>query len=349
MNQSKLNQLNEAAQLIYEVLPPTPATAWPCLSGALGAKLWVKHENHLPTGAFKVRGGLVYVDRLLKTRSVTGLCAATRGNHGQSIAFAAARQGLKTVIVVPKGNNPDKNRAMIALGARLIEYGEDFDESVAYARIYAEDEGLHLVPSFHEDLVLGVATYAYEFLTKVPALTKIYVPVGLGSGICGVLFAKAALGHSVDVIGVVADAFQTYPRSLQAGEPILTEPADSIADGLAVRLANPKALAIIEKGVSRIIAVDETAILGAIGVMAKHTDNLVEGAGAASLAAAFVDREAQANNDQIGIVASGGNLEAKLLKRALAGTSDHRFAQLDVDQNSEGGDDLIPTLKGSLN
>ena len=349
MNQRKLNQLNEAAQLIYEVLPPTPATAWPCLSGALGAKLWVKHENHLPTGAFKVRGGLVYVDRLLKTRSVTGLCAATRGNHGQSIAFAAARQGLKTVIVVPKGNNPDKNRAMIALGARLIEYGEDFDESVAYARIYAEDEGLHLVPSFHEDLVLGVATYAYEFLTKVPALTKIYVPVGLGSGICGVLFAKAALGHSVDVIGVVADAFQTYPRSLQAGEPILTEPADSIADGLAVRLANPKALAIIEKGVSRIIAVDETAILGAIGVMAKHTDNLVEGAGAASLAAAFVDREAQANNDQIGIVASGGNLEAKLLKRALAGTSDHRFAQLDVDQNSEGGDDLIPTLKGSLN
>ena len=349
MNQSKLNQLNEAAQLIYEVLPPTPATAWPCLSGALGAKLWVKHENHLPTGAFKVRGGLVYVDRLLKTRSVTGLCAATRGNHGQSIAFAAARQGLKTVIVVPKGNNPDKNRAMIALGARLIEYGEDFDESVAYARIYAEDEGLHLVPSFHEDLVLGVATYAYEFLTKVPALTKIYVPIGLGSGICGVLFAKAALGHSVDVIGVVADAFQTYPRSLQAGEPILTEPADSIADGLAVRLANPKALAIIEKGVSRIIAVDETAILGAIGVMAKHTDNLVEGAGAASLAAAFVDREAQANNDQIGIVASGGNLEAKLLKRALAGTSDHRFAQLDVDQNSEGGDDLIPTLKGSLN
>ena len=349
MNQRKLNQLNEAAQLIYEVLPPTPATAWPCLSDALGAKLWVKHENHLPTGAFKVRGGLVYVDRLLKTRSVTGLCAATRGNHGQSIAFAAARQGLKTVIVVPKGNNPDKNRAMIALGARLIEYGEDFDESVAYARIYAEDEGLHLVPSFHEDLVLGVATYAYEFLTKVPALTKIYVPVGLGSGICGVLFAKAALGHSVDVIGVVADAFQTYPRSLQAGEPILTEPADSIADGLAVRLANPKALAIIEKGVSRIIAVDETAILGAIGVMAKHTDNLVEGAGAASLAAAFVDREAQANNDQIGIVASGGNLEAKLLKRALAGTSDHRFAQLDVDQNSEGGDDLIPTLKGSLN
>lgn len=349
MNQSKLNQLNEAAQLIYEVLPPTPATAWPCLSGALGAKLWVKHENHLPTGAFKVRGGLVYVDRLLKTRSVTGLCAATRGNHGQSIAFAAARQGLKTVIVVPKGNNPDKNRAMIALGARLIEYGEDFDESVAYARIYAEDEGLHLVPSFHEDLVLGVATYAYEFLTKVPALTKIYVPIGLGSGICGVLFAKAALGHSVDVIGVVADAFQTYPRSLQAGEPILTEPADSIADGLAVRLANPKALAIIEKGVSRIIAVDETAILGAIGVMAKHTDNLVEGAGAASLAAAFVDREAQANNDQIGIVASGGNLEAKLLKRALAGPSDHRFAQLDVDQNSEGGDDLIPTLKGSLN
>ena len=349
MNQSKLNQLNEAAQLIYEVLPPTPATAWPCLSDALGAKLWVKHENHLPTGAFKVRGGLVYVDRLLKARSVKGLCAATRGNHGQSIAFAAARQGLKAVIVVPKGNNPDKNQAMIALGARLIEYGEDFDESVAYARIYAEDEGLHLVPSFHEDLVLGVATYAYEFLTRVPALTKIYVPIGLGSGICGVLFAKAALGHSVDVIGVVADAFQTYPRSLQAGEPILTEPADSIADGLAVRLANPKALAIIKKGVSRIIAVDEAAILGAIGVMAKHTDNLVEGAGAASLAAAFVDREAQVNNDQIGIVASGGNLEAKLLKRALAGMSDHRFAQLDVDQNSECGGGLISTVKGSLN
>ena len=318
MNHSKLNQLNEAAQLIYEVLPPTPATAWPCLSDALGAKLWVKHENHLPTGAFKVRGGLVYVDRLLKARSVKGLCAATRGNHGQSIAFAAARQGLKMVIVVPKGNNPDKNRAMIALGARLIEYGEDFDESVAYARIYAEDEGLHLVPSFHEDLVLGVATYAYEFLTRVPALTKIYVPIGLGSGICGVLFAKAALGHSVDVIGVVADAFQTYPRSLDAGEPILTEPADSIADGLAVRLANPQALAMIKKGVSRIMAVDETAILGAIQALAKHTDNEVEGAGAASLAAAFLERDAHVEDDQIGIVASGGNLEAKVLARALA-------------------------------
>ena len=318
LNQSKLNQLNEAAQLIYEVLPPTPATAWPCLSDALGAKLWVKHENHLPTGAFKVRGGLVYVDRLLKARSVKGLCAATRGNHGQSIAFAAARQGLKAVIVVPKGNNPDKNRAMIALGARLIEYGEDFDESVAYARIYAEDEGLHLVPSFHEDLVLGVATYAYEFLTRVPALTKIYVPIGLGSGICGVLFAKAALGHSVDVIGVVADAFQTYPRSLDAGEPILTEPADSIADGLAVRLANPQALAMIKKGVSRILAVDETAILGAIQALAKHTHNEVEGAGAASLAAAFLERDAHVEDDQIGIVASGGNLEAKVLARALA-------------------------------
>jgi len=318
LNQSKLNQLNEAAQLIYEVLPPTPALAWPGLNGALGAKLWVKHENHLPTGAFKVRGGLVYVDRLLKTQSVTGLCAATRGNHGQSIAFAAARQGLKAVIVVPKGNNPDKNQAMIALGAQLIEYGEDFDESVAHARTYAEAEGLHLVPSFHEDLVLGVATYAYEFLTKVPALTKIYVPIGLGSGICGVLFAKAALGHGVEVIGVVADAFKTYPRSLHAGEPILTEPADSIADGLAVRLANPQALAMIKKGVSRIVAVGENALLGAIGALAKHTDNLVEGAGAASLAAAFLERDTHARNDQIGIVASGGNLEAKVLARALA-------------------------------
>jgi threonine dehydratase len=260
----------------------------------------------------------VYVDRLLKTQLVTGLCAATRGNHGQSIAFAASRRGLKAVIVVPKGNNPDKNRAMIALGARLIEYGEDFDESVAYARVYAEAEGLHLVPSFHKDLVLGVATYAYEFLTKVPALTKIYVPIGLGSGICGVLFAKAALGHSVDVIGVVADAFQTYPRSLDAGEPILTEPADSIADGLAVRLANPQALAMIKKGVSRILAVDETAILGAIQALAKHTDNEVEGAGAASLAAAFLERDAHVEDDQIGIVASGGNLEAKVLARALA-------------------------------
>jgi threonine dehydratase len=318
LNQGKLNQLNEAAQLIYEVLPPTPAIEWPLLNRALGAKLWVKHENHLPTGAFKVRGGLVYVDRLLKTQSVTGLCAATRGNHGQSIAFAAARRGLKAVIVVPKGNNPDKNRAMIALGATLIEHGEDFDESVAYARTYAEAEGLHLVPSFHDDLVLGVATYAYEFLTKVPALTKIYVPIGLGSGICGVLFAKEALGNAVDVIGVVADAFQTYPRSLHAGEPILTEPADSIADGLAVRLANPQALAIIKKGVSRIVTVGENAILGAIGEMAKQTDNLVEGAGAASLAGAFLDRDTHVQDDQIGIVASGGNLEAKVLTRALA-------------------------------
>lgn len=317
MAKAKLSEVEEAAQLVYALLQPTPARLSPGLSKSAGAHIWLKHENELPTGAFKVRGGLVYLSKLLATGTVTGVCAATRGNHGLSVAFAAARHDLPAVIVVPNGNSPEKNSAIEALGARLIQVGDDYDESVRYAQQLAQDEGLHLVPSFHEDLVLGVATYALEFLNAVPDMQRIYVPVGLGSGICGVLRAKEALDHEVEIIGVVSDQFQTYPLSLEAGHPVVTHPGFSIADGLSVRTASREVLSELNRGVSRVIAVSDAAILGAMGMMMRELDQHVEGAGAAGLAGALSESNRHSPQDVIGVVISGGNVSSALVTQAM--------------------------------
>ena len=276
-----LAEFDAAARLIASHVPPTPQYAWPLIEAELGVKCWVKHENHTPIGAFKVRGGLVFVDRLKREDpSVAGIVSATRGNHGQSLAFAARAHGLACAIVVPHGNSAEKNAAMRAFGAEVIEVGRDFDEAKPAAARIAEERGWAFVPSFHLDLVKGVGTYAVELMRAVPDLEVIFAPIGLGSGVCGLVTAKAALGHRAEIVGVVSDRADAYARSLAAGHPVeTTTPADTYADGMAVRVPSPEALAIMKAGVSRIVTVDDRAIAAAPRLLWRATHNAAEGAG----------------------------------------------------------------------
>lgn len=300
------------------VLTPTPQIAWPLLAERAGCEVWVKHENHLPTGAFKVRGGLWFMQQLAAARpAVRGVVAATRGNHGQSIAFAARRVGIAAVIVVPHANNPDKNRAMRALGATLIEHGADFDDALAHAQALADERGLYALPSFHPLLVQGVGTYAYEMLCAQPALDTVYVPIGLGTGICGLLAARNALGLRTEIVGVVSLHADAYARSFAAGSVVTTASALTIADGLAVRVPSAEALRYMRSGVARIVAVDDEAIVAAIAALIADTHNLAEGAGAAGLAALCAERE-RMRGRRVGLILSGANLDRATLARALA-------------------------------
>jgi threonine dehydratase len=309
--------LEKAAQAVHAVFPPTPQRRWPLLEGRAGCEVWVKHENHAPTGAFKVRGGLTYLAALVQRGSGTaGVLAATRGNHGQSVAFAAARCGLPAVIVVPHGNSREKNAAMRAFGAELIEHGEDFQEAYEYAGSLARDRGLHFVNSFDETLVLGVATYAFELFTAVPDLDAVYVPIGMGSGISGVIGARDALGLRARIIGVVSEALPSYQRSFLEGRPVSTPPASTIADGLACRVPNPTAVATICAGAERVVTVSDAAIRAAMRHYFTDTHNVVEGAGAAPLAALLDEREAMWGK-KVAVVASGGNVDADVFARAL--------------------------------
>ena len=249
-----LAELEAAADLVHATMPPTPQYAWPLLQKRTGVDVWVKHENHTPTGAFKVRGGIVYMDWLKRTQpNIAGVISATRGNHGQSIAVAAARAGIKAVIVVPEGNSVEKNAAMKAFGAELITNGSDFDAAKAHAAELAVTRNLHFVPSFDPRLVAGVATYALELFRSVPDLARVYVPIGLGSGICGVIAVRDLLGLDTEVVGVVADAAPAYALSLDAGRVVSTNSASTFADGIAVRVPNPEAFEIIQKGVLKIL------------------------------------------------------------------------------------------------
>src|ERR1700742_3057838 len=251
-----LRQLEQAQEIVGRAMPPTPAHAWPLLSQRLGASALVKHENHTPTGAFKVRGGLTYIDRLKRERpDVAGLISATRGNHGQSIAFAAARYGLPVTIVVPHGNSVEKNRAMRAFGADLVEHGEDFEAARGEAHRRAERDGLEFVPSFHRDLVLGVATYALELFRAAPDLDVLYAPIGLGSGICGCILARDLLGLKTEIVGVQSTEAPSYALSFAAGTLISTNSCNTLADGVATRVPDPGAFALIRKGASHIVQV----------------------------------------------------------------------------------------------
>jgi threonine dehydratase len=310
-------ELYAAARLVAEAVPPTPCYPWPLLSARLGCEVWLKHENAAPTGAFKVRGGLVHLARLKAARpGLKGVIAATRGNHGQSIAFAARRNGLGATLVVPHGNSPDKNRAMRALGATLIEHGHDFQAALEYAEREAPRRGLAFVPSFHPNLVAGVASYALELFHAAGPLDAVYVPIGLGSGICGVLAARDGLGLTTEVIGVVSTEAAAYKLSFEAGRPIATERADTLADGMACRVPVPAALEEIRRGASRIVAVTEAAILSAIGVLFDDAHTLAEGAGAAPLAALDAERGRMAGR-RVALIVSGGNLDRPLYRRAL--------------------------------
>jgi threonine dehydratase len=318
VNLPSLTELDAAAELVHRVLPPTPQYCWPLLSQRVGAELWVKHENHTPTGAFKLRGGLVYLDDLKRSRpDIAEVISATTGNHGQSIAYAATRLGLKATIVVPHGNSPEKNRAMAGFGANLVEHGHDFQAAYEYAMARAEAENLHPVRSYHPLLVQGVASYGLELFRAVPDLDVVYVPIGLGSGICGVIAAREALGLKTEIVGVVAANAPTYALSVAAGKPVATNSADTFAGGLAVRLPDEAALAVVRRHAARIVTVTEAEMRAAIRIIFSDTHNIAEGAGAAPLAAALQERERLAGK-RAAVVQSGGNIDRPLFAEILA-------------------------------
>jgi threonine dehydratase len=310
-----LPQLENAQAVVGAAMPPTPAYAWPLLSQRLGATVMVKHENHTPIGAFKVRGGLVYVDRLKRERpNIAGLISATRGNHGQSLAFAASRYRVPVTIYVPHGNSVEKNRAMRAFGANLVEHGEDFQAAREEAERHAQRDGLEFVPSFHRDLVIGVATYALELLRKAPDLDILYVPIGQGSGICGCILARDLLGLTTEIVGVQSTEAPSYALSFAAGTVVTTETSNTLADGMATRVPDADALAIIRKGASRILQVSDDEVAAAIRAYWTDTHNLAEGAGAAALAAALQEKP-KLRGRRVGVILSGGNIDFDLFTR----------------------------------
>ena len=312
-----LPALEAAAGLVYRHLQASPQLCWPLLSERCECEVWVKHENHNPTGNFKVRGGLVYMQRLReRLPDCGGVVTATRGNHGQSVAFAAGVTGLKAVIVVPEGNNPDKNRAMQALGAELVVHGKDFDESRPHVAQVAEKRGFHPLPAFHSDLVEGVASYSLELLRAQPDLERVFVPIGLGSGICGMVCARNALGLDTEIVGVVSEQADCYARSLAAGRCVETDTADTLADGLAVRVPHPDALAIMQGNVARIETVSDAEIMAAARHFFSDTHNIAEGAGAAPLAALLKDPDRKGR--KLGVALSGGNIDSGLYREILA-------------------------------
>jgi len=313
-----LGSLEAAADLVHCVIPPTPQIRWPLLSARTGAEVWVKHENHLPVGAFKVRGGLIYMDELRRREpQVAGVIAATRGNHGQSVAFAASRAGLRSLIVVPHGNSPEKNAAMRALGAELIEHGQDFQDAHEYAVQLAGERRLHMVRSFDETLLRGVASCALELFRSVPALDTVYVPIGMGSGICAAIAAREALGLRTEIVGVVAARAPAYALSFAAGQPIAAGVGDTIADGVACRIPDPAAVGIIRKGAVRVVTVEEEEIEAAMRHLFSDTHNVAEGAGATPLAALLQEKD-RMRGRRVALILTGGNVDRDVFARVLA-------------------------------
>src|ERR1700722_4410364 len=316
-----LKQLEQAHAIVGAAMPPTPAHAWPLLAERPDTEVIVKHENHTPIGAFKARGGLVYVARLKRERPRTaGLISATRGNHGQSLAFAGRRYRVPVTIYVPHGNSTEKNRAMRASGANLIEHGEDFQAAAEEASRHASRDGLEFVPSFHPDLVVGVATYALELLRKAPDLDVLYVPIGQGSGVCGCILARDLLGLSTEIVGVQSTEAPSYARSFAAGIVVRTNSSNTLADGMATRVPDADALAIIRKGASRIVQITDDEVAAAIRAYWTDTHNLAEGAGAAALAAALQDK-AKIRGKRVGLILTGGNIDFDLFNRWVVAKS----------------------------
>jgi threonine dehydratase len=313
------DDLEAAHRLVTASMPPTPQHAWPLLAERTGARVVVKHENHTPTGSFKVRGALTFIDWLTRTHpEVRGICTATRGNHGQGQAWAATKAGLTAKVYVPRGNSVEKNAAMRAFGAELVEFGDDFDTAREEAYRVAAEEGLFIVPPFHEQLVRGVATYGYELFSAHPDLDAVYVPIGCGSGICGTILARDALGATAEVIGVVSENAPTAKLSADAGRLIETESARTFADGMAVRVPVAEALAIYGPGAARIVTVSDAEVAGAIRAYYTDTHNLAEGAGAAPLAALMQERERMAGR-KVAVILCGGNIDREWFLTVLQG------------------------------
>lgn len=313
-----LEDIKAAAQIVYADMPPTPQYRWPQLCGRLRAELYVKHENQTPVGAFKIRGGLVYFSHLVASgEKPAGVISATRGNHGQSVAFAALKHGIPCTVVVPHGNSLEKNAAMRSLGAELLEHGGDFQESLEYALNLADRRSLHFVPSFHPLLIAGVATYSLELFDAVENIHTAYVPIGLGSGICGMIAARDGLGLDTRIVGVVSAHATAYSRSFKLGRPVESPVTTLLADGMACRTPQPAALEAISGGVDRIVEVSDEEVAAAMRVMFECTHNTCEGAGAAALAAAMQERQAIAGR-RIAVVASGGNVDRDVFAGVLS-------------------------------
>jgi threonine dehydratase len=314
-----LPDLEAAARLVYTAMSPTPQQRWPLLDQRCGTTVWVKHENHTPVGAFKVRGGLVYFEELRRREPhIKGVVAATRGNHGQSIGFAAARLGIPAAVVVPHGNSETKNAAMRAQGVEIIERGHDFQASLEASAAIAIERGWHLVPSFHSHLVLGVASYSLELFRAVPELAVLYVPVGLGSGICGAMLARDALNLKTRIVGVVSAQAPAYSRSLSLGRLVSHDATTRIADGIACRTPEPDAFDAIRAGADHVVEVSDDEVEEAMRVLFTTTHNVVEGAGAAAVAALLQER-ARIRGLIAGVVLTGANVDPQPFARVLAG------------------------------
>jgi len=318
-----LEELRAAADLVHAVLPPTPQYRWSLLEQALPAcaEVWVKHENHTPLGAFKVRGGLVYVDRLLRSGArPSGLVSATRGNHGQSMGFAARRAGLPVTIFVPHGNSREKNAAMRALGVELVEHGDDFQAAAEASARHADTHGGHRVPSYHRDLVAGVASYALELFDAAGPLDTVYVPIGMGSGASGLVAARDALGLSTRIVGVVSAHAPAYALSLAAGH-VVTHPAGTaLADGMACSTPDPVALSVLSAGLADIVRVSDDEVAAAMRLLFETTHQVAEGAGAAALAGAWQQHE-RLGGQRVGLILSGGNIDREAYARVIGASS----------------------------
>ena len=314
-----LDEVHAAQAVLYRSMPPTPQYSWPLVNERLGAEIWIKHENHTPVGAFKIRGALIYMDWLRTTQpSLKGVVAATRGNHGQGVAMAARLNGIKCIIVVPHGNSIEKNRAMISHGAELVEHGEDFQESLDFAAVLAGERGYTMVDSFHERLVMGTATYALEFFQAAPPLDLVYVPIGLGSSIAGVAAVRNALGLKTEIVGAVASGSPSYAKSFQQHGIVEAHSVTALADGLACRKPNPDAMEIIWQHVARIVEVSDDEIASAMRAVYQDTHNVAEGAAAAAFAGAIQEKAAN-RGKRIGVILTGSNVDAFLFVRVLDG------------------------------
>ncbi|MEM1385705.1 MAG: threonine dehydratase [Pseudomonadota bacterium] len=310
--------LDEAAALVHRHMAPTPQYAWPLLVEVAGCEVWVKHENHTPTGAFKVRGGLTYLDALIRDGGCAGIATATRGNHGQSIPFAARHHGMPVRVWVPEGNSVEKNAAMQAWGAELVVHGHDFEAARHNCIRVAEEEGLHLIPPFHEHLVRGVSTYALELFSAVPDLDTVYVPIGMGSGICSLITVRDLLGLKAEIVGVVADGADAYALSFEAGHVVETNRAHTFADGMACRVPMAEPFEIIRRGAERILRVSDDETAAAVRLLYRTTHNVAEGAGAAPLAGLMQERAAMANK-RVAVILCGGNIDTAWFAQILAG------------------------------
>jgi len=313
-----LAEIETAADLVHRHVSPTAQHCWPLLCARAGTEVWVKHENHTAIGAFKLRGGLTYMDALRRREpDCPGVITSTRGNHGQSIGFAARALGLRAVIVVPHGNSVEKNAAMRALGVELIEHGSDYQEAREYVGTLSAEEGLHEIGPFHPELVLGVSSYPLELFRAVPDLDTVYVPIGMGSGICATISVRDVLGLKTKVVGVVADNAPAYALSFAARKPVSTNSADTFADGVACRIPHDEALAIILKGADRVVSLSEDQIKAAIRAYFTDTHNVAEGAGATPLGALLKEKDKLAGK-KIGVVLSGGNIDLSLYRAILS-------------------------------